>query len=83
MKNKMGKNTLSNSINPIVMEAVNGLAFPVRCTISKVYENNHVDVLVDGKLLRYVETVGGTPVIMGTGVLLFLNNSFEDYVVIV
>lgn len=78
----MANKTLSDELLTMIKsETVNNPA-PQKCRITKVYEDMHVDVESLQGLLKYVQ-VFGTNVKKGDdGILLFLNESYESYVVI-
>jgi len=77
------KNTLSRQIKVIFNDEILKLPHPVRCTIKKIYEDNfHVDITTETGVLKYVETIGNNLEVGNLGVLIFLNNSFDDYIVL-
>lgn len=83
MDKQNNKNTLSHQIKVIFNDEILKLPHPIRCTIKKIYEDNfHVDITTETGVLKYVETIGDHLEIGNIGVLVFLNNSFDDYIVI-
>lgn len=78
----MANETLADELLTMIKsETVNNPA-PQKCRITKVYEDMHVDVESLQGLLKYVQ-VFGTNVKKGDeGVLLFLNETYDDYVVL-
>lgn len=83
MDNKNNKNTLSHQIQIIFNDEIQKLPHPVKCTIKKIYEDNfHVDITTETGVLKYVETIGNNLQVGNLGVLIFLNNNFDDYIVL-
>ena len=83
MDKQNNKNTLSHQIEVIFNDEILKLPHPVRCTIKKIYEDNfHVDITTESGVLKYVETIGNNLKVGNPGVLIFLNNSFDDYIVL-
>ena len=77
------KSRLDKQIQPIVNQEINQLPFPIRCNITKVYEDDfHVDVNTEHGVLKYAETIGNNLEVGNLGIVLFLGNSFEDYVIL-
>ena len=78
----MANETLADELLTMIKsETVNNPA-PQKCRITKVYDDMHVDVESLRGLLKYVQ-VFGTNVKKGDdGVLLFLNETYDDYVVL-
>ena len=75
--------TLADEINLMITSKINETPTPIRCTITKVYnDNNHVDITTDNGDLEYVETIGTTPTANKKGILIFLNNDPNDMMVI-
>ncbi len=55
----------------------------MKCTITKVYEDNkHVDINCDLGDLEYVETISNNLTKGNIGVLIFLNGSSDEYIVL-
>ena len=74
---------LDEQIAIIVKDEINQLPTPMRCTILKIYDDNfHVDVETENGVLRYVETIGSNLMVGDLGLVLFLENSFNDYVIL-
>lgn len=57
------------------------ILFPKKCEISNVYNNGLIDIRVDDTTIEKVECLG-EPTINHVGILVFLNNNIEDYIVI-
>ena len=75
--------TLSDEIDIMIDSKINEIPTPIRCTITKVYDdNNHVDINTDKGDLEYIETIGTTPTVNKKGILIFLNNDPSDMMVI-
>lgn len=78
----MANETLADELLTMIKsETVNNPA-PQRCRITKVYEDMHVDVESLTGLLKYVQVFGTNVKTGDEGVLLFLNETYEDYVVL-
>ena len=78
----MANETLADELLTMIKsETVNNPA-PQRCRITKVYEDMHVDVESLRGLLKYVQVFGTNVKTGDDGVLLFLNETYEDYVVL-
>ena len=57
--------------------------YPTRCTIIKKYSDNiHADIETEDGTLEYVETISNNLTVGNTGILIFLDNTFDDYIVI-
>lgn len=79
----MPNTRLDSQIEPIVNQQINQLPFPVRCNITKVYNDDfHVDVMTENGVLKYAETIGNNLAVGNLGVVLFLDNSFDDYIIL-
>ena len=77
------KETLSGPIKVIVDDTLRQSPHPIKCNIKKIYEDNfHVDITTDVGVLKYVETIGNNLKVGNLGVLIFLNNSFDEYIVL-
>ena len=75
--------TLADEINLMIDSKINEIPTPMRCKITKVYDdNNHVDITSDLGDLEYIETIGATPTVNKKGILIFLNNDPSDMMVI-
>lgn len=75
--------TLADEINTMITSQINTIPAPIRCKITKVYDdNNHVDITTTNGDIQYIETIGGTPTTNRTGILIFLNNDPSDMMVI-
>lgn len=76
-------NRLDTPITTIVQHEIQQQPAPMKCTITKIYnDHNHVDVLTDNGILKYAETIGNNLTIGNTGVVIFLNQSFDEYIII-
>ena len=75
--------TLADEVNIMIDSKINEIPTPMRCTITKVYDDyNHVDITSDLGDLEYIETIGGLPIVNKKGILMFLNNDPSDMMVI-
>lgn len=75
--------TLEAELQTLIRSEINNVAFPIRCKIRKIYDDNlHVDAETEIGVLQYVETIGSNLAIGNQGVLVFLNGNVEDYIVI-
>ena len=75
-------NRLDAQIEPIVNQIINQKPAPLRCTITKVYDDNfHVDATTNQGIIKYAETIGN-PVVGNIGIIIFLEQDFNDYLII-
>jgi len=75
-------NRLDEQIEPIVNQIIKQKPAPLRCTITKVYEDNiHVDANTNQGIIKYAETIGN-PVVGNIGIIIFLEQDFNDYLII-
>ena len=75
--------TLADEIITLIKSQSNNTPPPMRCNISKVYEDqNHVDVQTKNGELRYVDAIGSNIKLGDNAVILFFDEDYEDYVVI-
>ena len=74
--------TINDQISIIVKDEIQRQPTPIRCTITKIYDDNRVDILTNNNnILQYVETLG-TPSLNSLGILFFFNRDFNDYIVL-
>ena len=76
-------NTLADEIIAIIKSEANNNPAPEKCTIKKVYDDNkHVDVEMPNGIIKYIDALG-TNIREGMeAVIIFFDESREDYVVI-
>jgi len=77
----MVERTLADEIVVIVDDRISRLPVNLECTISKVYKDGFVDVIVNNEVLSYIKCVG-SPKTDSKGVVVFINNDFNNPVVI-
>lgn len=76
------KGTINEQIDIQIQSIINQLPYPTLCAITQVYEDNsHVDVEIDIGTLTYCQTIG-TPAVGNIGVVIFLNGSNDEYIII-
>ena len=76
----MANKTLADEIITIVNSEANNNPVPIRCTITRVYEDNkHTDIETDNDRLTYVETIGNNLAVNNIGVLFVLED--ENFIV--
>ena len=76
-------NSLADEIIAIVKSEANNNPVPERCRIVKVYDDKiHVDVQTRNGLLKYVDCIGSNPLLSDNALIVFLSETFDDYVVI-
>lgn len=76
-------NRLDEQIEPIVNQIINQKPAPLRCTITKVYDDNfHVDATTNHGIFKYVETIGNNLKVGNIGIIIFLEQDFNDYIII-
>lgn len=74
--------TLADEIIKIVQAEANNNPAPVSCTIKKVYDDDkYADIEIGTGVLNYVRCIG-KPRVNEDGVLVFFNESRDDYAVI-
>lgn len=74
---------INEDIELICHREMNKLPFPVKCRITKVYDDNkHTDISTDIGSITYAETIGNNIEIGNVGVLMFLNGNNTEYIVI-
>lgn len=76
------KGTISDQIQLQINHTINQQPSPTLCTITKVYtDNHHIDCETDIGKLKYAPTIG-TPTKGNTGVVIFLNQNHDEYIII-
>ena len=79
----MPEPTLSDEIITIVNSVANNNPAPTRCTITKIYEdNNHVDATTQIGTIQYIETIGNTPTLNKTGIVIYLDGDIDNPIII-
>lgn len=74
---------LDEQITPIVETIINQKPALIKGYITKIYpDNSHVDIETTNGVLKYAETISNNLGVGNLGVVLFLNNNFDEYVVI-
>ena len=75
--------TLAEEIITIVQSNANNNPAPERCNVVKVYDDDiHVDVQTSIGLLTYVDSIGSNPKLGDNAIVVFLDESYNDYVVL-
>lgn len=75
--------SLGEIVQNQIDNAIQQMPSPLRCTITKVYEDNkHVDINTDMGEMTYVECIANNPTVNNIGILIFLNGSNEEFIVI-
>lgn len=74
--------SLSSEIETLVKSVANNNPAPMRCEIIKKYSDDNVDVKTSLGVLKYVDCIGANIKIGDNAVILFLDENYEDYVVI-
>lgn len=74
--------TINDAIDTQIDNKITQIPYPTRCKITKVYENQHVDIETDNGELTYVGCIGNNLAVGHTGILIFLDGSTDDYLVI-
>lgn len=83
MFEKKSNKTINDEIDTMIIHRIQQIPYPIRCTITKVYDDNkHVDITSESGDLKYVETIGNNLAVNNTGILIFLNGSSDDYIII-
>ena len=75
--------TISDQIQIQIDDTINKQPYPTRCTITKIYpDNKHADIETSTGTIEYVETISNNLTVGNTGILIYLNNTFDDYIVL-
>lgn len=83
MKKQKKQSTLCEELQILNQNMIQQIPSPTRCQITKIYDdNNHVDILCADGELKYVETISNNLQIGNTGILIFLNGSYDEYIVL-
>lgn len=77
----MVERTLGDEIVIIVDDRISRLPVNLECTISKVYKDGFVDVIANNEVLSYIKCIG-SPKKDREGVVVFINNDFNNPIVI-
>lgn len=77
----MVERTLGDEIVIIVDDRISRLPVNLECTISKVYNDGFVDVIANDEVLSYIKCIG-PPKKDSEGIVVFINNDFDNPVVI-
>ena len=76
------KGTINDEIQKIINNTLQQQPTPTLCTITKVYtDNHHIDCETDIGELKYAQTIGN-PIKNNTGVVIFLNQNHDEYIII-
>lgn len=79
----MVERTLSDEIISIVNSVANNNPAPVKCKITKTYNDNfHADIETDLGIIEYVETISNNLSVGNIGILVYLNGGYDEYIVI-
>lgn len=79
----MAEKTLAEEIAVIVNSEANNNPAPVRCKITKIYDDNkHVDAETTNGTLTYAETISNNLAVGNVGIVAFLNGDINDYIII-
>lgn len=83
MAQSAAEKTMSDIIDDHIRLRISEIPYPMRCKITKVYSNNtHADISCDLGDLTYVECIANNLTVGNTGLLVFLNGSTDDCIVI-
>ena len=75
--------TLSTTIQKQIDNTIQTIPYPIKCTITKVYEDKkHVDINSELGELKYIEVIANNPTTNNNGILIFLNGSNDEFIVI-
>lgn len=73
---------MNEQISIITKDEIRKLPKPVQCTINRTYNNNHADITTtEYGTFKYIQCIG-TPTQNTTGLLIFLNNNYNEPIVI-
>ena len=79
----MSNKSLADELEIMITSLSNNNPAPLRCTITKVYEDNiHVDVKTDYGEVIYVETIGNHLKIGNIGIIIFLDGNEKNRIII-
>ena len=78
------KKTIADEIDIMIDAKINQLPFPQKCKINRVYDDGkHLDIELNGVILKYLQFIGGNAVVNHTAVILYCDGNFNDMIVIV
>ena len=81
-KRKGVKDFMETQIQRQIDNTVNGLAYPTECKITKIYQDNKVDITCKYGKLTYVTTMGLPISTDDYAIVLFLDNDYKKPIVI-
>ena len=74
--------TINDEIQKIINNTLQQQPTPTLCTITKIYEDQkHIDAETNIGTFKYAPTIG-TPTTGNTGVVIFLNQNHDEYIII-
>ena len=77
----MTEKTIADHIIDIIKAEANNNPAPETGTITKIYTNGFVDILLNGNLHRYIESIG-TPTLNSKALLVYINGDLNTPIVI-
>lgn len=78
----MQNRTINDEIIDIVNSIIEEQAYPLKCTILKIYNDGYTDIKTEEYgYLTYVKTIGN-PKLLDEGLLIFIDNDFNKKIVI-
>ncbi len=74
--------TINDEIQTQIDNTIQTQPSPLKGEITKVYENNHVDIETDIGTFTYAPVIATNPQIGHFAIIIFIDGSHDDYVVI-
>ena len=74
--------SLTDEILVMIQHEIQQLPSPLLATIKKINPNSTINVETDNGTLNYVKTLGGEPVVNNNCLIIFLNQSHDEYIAI-
>ena len=78
----MAERTISDEIETQIHHSIKQINHPIKARVHKIYNDKHVDIKINDRILKYIPYIGSNPSIDGLCVLLFLDNNVNDYIVL-
>jgi hypothetical protein len=76
------KGTINDEIQKIINNTLQQQPTPTLCTITKIYEDQkHIDAETNIGTFKYAPTIGN-PIKNHTGIIIFLNQNYDEYIII-
>lgn len=74
--------TLADELITLIRSVANNNPAPTKCKITKIYDNGYADAETNIGTLEYIETIGNTPTLNKTGVIIYLDGDLNTPIII-